>query len=112
VFAIGVTHDTAAEKLEQMAALIQQAIEAQADARFDRAHFKGFGAFSLDFEAVYYVLKPDYNVFMNVQQAINLQLVRRFAEQGIKFAFPTQTLYLNRSATQPKPGNPLVAKTE
>jgi len=45
-------------------------------------------------------LKPDYNVFMNVQQAINLQLVRRFAEHGIKFAFPTQTLYLNRSASQ------------
>ncbi|NDP41001.1 MAG: mechanosensitive ion channel family protein, partial [Rhodoferax sp.] len=72
----------------------------------------GFGAFSLDFEAVYYVLKPDYNVFMDVQQAINLQLVRRFAEQGIEFAFPTQTLYLNRGASQSEVGEQPVAKDE
>jgi len=79
--------------------LIRQAIEAQRETRFDRAHFKSFGAFSLDFEAVYYVLSPDYNVFMNIQQAINLQLVRSFAEHGIEFAFPTQTLHLNAGAT-------------
>ena len=112
VFAIGVTYDTPEGKLEQIAALIQQAIEAQADARFDRAHFKSFGQSSLDFEAVYYVLKPDYNVYMDVQQAINLQLVRRFAEHDIEFAFPTQTLYLNRSPTQVKMGNPVAAKVE
>lgn len=112
LFAIGVTYDTAAEKLEQIPALVQQAIEAQGDARFDRAHFKGFGAFSLDFEAVYYVLKPDYNVFMDVQQAINLQLVRRFAEQGIEFAFPTQTLYLNRAAPAAKPDDALAPKPQ
>jgi small-conductance mechanosensitive channel len=112
VFAIAVTYDTPVEKLEQIAALIQQAIEAQADARFDRAHFKSFGQSSLDFEAVYYVLKPDYNVFMDVQQAINLQLVRRFAEHDIEFAFPTQTLYLNRSPSQVKMESPATAKVE
>ncbi|ABD69876.1 MscS Mechanosensitive ion channel [Rhodoferax ferrireducens T118] len=112
VFAIAVTYDTPAKKLEQIAALIQQAIEAQADARFDRAHFKSFGQSSLDFEAVYYVLKPDYNVFMDVQQAINLQLVRRLAEHDIKFAFPTQTLYLNRSPSQVKTEDPVAAKVE
>ena len=112
VFAIGVTYDTPPDKLEHVAVLIQQAIEAQPDTRLDRAHFKGFGAFSLDFEAVYFVLTPDYNIFMNIQQAINLQLVRSFAEHGIKFAFPTQTLYLNRLASQPKPVNQTMADTD
>lgn len=112
VFAVGVTYDTPPEKLEHIAALIQQAIEAQADTRFDRAHFKGFGAYSLDFEAVYFVLTPDYNVFMNIQQAINLQLVRRFAEHDVAFAFPAQTLYLNRLASQPKPVKQPVANAE
>jgi small-conductance mechanosensitive channel len=110
VFAISVTYDTPAEKLEQIPALIQQAIEAQLEARFDRAHFKSFGAYSLDFEAVYYVLDPDYNVFMNVQQAINLQLVRRFAEHDIEFAFPTQTLRLNRSVPQAKAASTAAGK--
>lgn len=95
VFAIGVTYDTAAEQLAIIPGLIQQAIESQPQARFDRAHFKSFGAFSLDFEAVYQVLKPDYNIYMDVQQGINLQLVRAFTEHQIEFAFPTQTLHLN-----------------
>lgn len=108
LFAIGVTYDTPAEQLEHIPALIRHAVEAQNDARFDRAHFKSFGPSSLDFEAVYYVLKPDYNVFMDVQQAINLQLVRGFAEHGIDFAYPTQTLYLNRATAQRMPVKPLV----
>ncbi|MCF8159063.1 MAG: mechanosensitive ion channel [Polaromonas sp.] len=98
LFAIGVTYDTPAEKLELIPKLIEQAVAAQTDARFDRAHFKCFGAFSLDFEAVYYVCKPDYKLFMNVQQAINLQLVRSFAANSIEFAFPTQTLHLSHGA--------------
>lgn len=106
VFAVGVTYDTSADKLEMIPKLIEQAVSAQDQTRFDRSHFKGLGAFSLDFETVFYVLKPDYGVYMDVQQAINLQLVRSFAEQGIEFAFPTQTLHLNHSAI---PGLPATA---
>jgi len=94
VFAIGVTYDTAEPELKIIPDLIRQAIEAQPAARFDRAHFKGFGAFSLDFEAVYYVREADYNVYMDAQQAINLQLVRDFTARGIGFAFPTQTVHI------------------
>ncbi|MCM2341360.1 mechanosensitive ion channel family protein [Rhodoferax sp.] len=99
VFAIGVTYDTPADQLEAIPKLIEQAVKAQTHARFDRSHFKGLGAFSLDFETVFYVLLPDYGVYMDVQQAINLQLVRNFAEHGIAFAFPTQTLHLHRNPT-------------
>jgi len=94
VFAIGVTYDTAVEHLESIPGLIQAAIKSHESTRFDRAHFKGFGPSSLDFEAVYYMLQPDFNLYMDVQQAINLQLVREFGERGIQFAFPTQTLHV------------------
>ncbi|OIN91738.1 MAG: mechanosensitive ion channel protein MscS [Comamonadaceae bacterium CG1_02_60_18] len=101
-FAVGVTYDTPADQLERIPALIKQAVAAQDKVRFDRSHFKGLGAFSLDFETVYYVLSPDYGVYMDVQHAINLQLVRSFGEHKIEFAFPTQTLHLNHNAsTQP-----------
>ncbi len=95
VFTVGVTYDTPAELLEQIPTLIKQTIEALPDTRFDRSHFQGFGPFSLDFETVYFVLKSDYNIYMDRQQTINLQLVRAFAERNIEFAFPTQTLHLN-----------------
>ncbi|MCW5650866.1 MAG: mechanosensitive ion channel family protein [Ramlibacter sp.] len=95
VFALGVTYDTPADQLEAIPGIIRRAIESQDQVRFDRAHFKSFGASSLDFEAVYIVLQPGYQVYMDVQQAINLALVREFAQRGIEFAFPTQTLHLN-----------------
>ena len=95
VFSLGVTYDTQPERLQLIPDLIRQAVSTQALARFDRAHFKSFGASSLDFETVYYVLVPDYNVFMDIQQSVNLCLVRAFAQHQIEFAFPTQTLHLH-----------------
>ena len=98
IFTIGVTYDTSAEKLEQIPILIQRAVEAQSCVRFDRSHFKCLSAFSLDFETVYFVLKSDYTTYMDVQQSINLALIRAFKDKGIIFAFPTQTLHLQEYA--------------
>lgn len=94
VFAIGVTYDTPPDTLAAIPAMLQEAVESQDKVRFDRAHFKAFGAFSLDFEVVYFVQDPDYRLYMDVQQAINLAIARRFDAQGIQFAFPTQTLHV------------------
>ena len=69
-----------------------QAVEAQATTRFDRAHFKGYGDWALEFEVVYYVLDPDYNLYMDVQQQLNLAIYERFAAKGVEFAFPTHTI--------------------
>ncbi len=93
LFTIGVVYQTPEEKLSQIPQMIKEIIAAQPLTRFDRAHFKSFGDFSLNFEAVYFVLSPDYAVFMDTQQAVNLTLFRRFAEEGIEFAYPTQTVY-------------------
>ncbi|MEY4645718.1 MAG: hypothetical protein RLZZ596_2549 [Pseudomonadota bacterium] len=105
LFTLGVTYDTPHEKLAQIAGWIRSTIESQEGVRFERAHFKTFGPYSLDFEAVYFVLSPDYSKFMDIQQAINLELVRVFAEQGIEFAFPTQTVYLAGQLPNPAPAN-------
>ena len=94
VFSVGVTYDTPHDRLEKIPGMIAEAIGSQDSTRFDRAHLKGFGPSSLDYEAVYYVLDPDFNLYMDIQQAINLSLVRSFRESGVEFAFPTQTLHL------------------
>jgi small-conductance mechanosensitive channel len=70
-------------------------LEAQSEARFDRAHFKAYADFSLGFEVVYYVLSADYAVYMNVQQAINLAIFEKLANEGVQFAYPTRTLYVH-----------------
>jgi small-conductance mechanosensitive channel len=94
VFQFGVTYETPIEKLRQIPELVRQIFAEQAQTRLDRAHFKQMGAYSLDFEVACYVLAPDYNLYMNIQQAVNLSLMECLAEAGIDFAFPTQTLFL------------------
>ncbi|MFO7544583.1 MAG: mechanosensitive ion channel family protein [Trueperaceae bacterium] len=103
VFTLGVEYGTPSDALERILTLAREAVEAQQDVRFDRAHFKSFGAYSLDFEIVYTMLVADYAAYMDAQQAINLQLYRRFEEAGIAFAFPTQTLMLDTASGQSLP---------
>jgi len=100
LFSLGVTYQTPAEKLAAIPAMLRAAIEAQSSTRFDRAHFQQFGDSALVFEIVYYVLSPDYNLYMDIQQAINLAVFRRFAQEQIEFAYPTQTVYLAGSSEQ------------
>ena len=94
VFTLGVTYDTATELVEMIPEMVREAIESQPLTRFDRAHFNAYGDSALSIEAVYYVLSADYGVYMDIQQAINLQVLRRFRATGIEFAFPTQTVYV------------------
>ena len=94
LFMIAIVYGTPYEKVEMIPRLIREIIETQPLARFDRAHFKSYGDFSLDFETVYFILQPDYNLYMDIQQAINLGIYRRFEEEGIEFAFPTRTIHL------------------
>jgi len=96
VFKLGVVYNTPPGKLEQVGKLIKDIIAGIPDAQFDRAHFFAYGDFSLVFEIVYYVLSPDYNKYMDIQQEINLKIYKDFESLGIEFAFPTQTLYLNK----------------
>jgi small-conductance mechanosensitive channel len=94
VFATNVTYETSMELLERVPAIIRNAVQAQKDTRFDRSHFQKHGSASLDFETVYFVLSADFNKYMDIQQAINLQIHREFAEAGIEFAYPTQRLLM------------------
>ncbi|MBI4501927.1 MAG: mechanosensitive ion channel family protein [Gemmatimonadetes bacterium] len=99
-FQLGVTYQTSRTGLKKIPGIIQEAIEAQPRTRFDRSHFKAYGDFALTFESVYYVLSPEYNMYMDIQQAINLRLHQRFEDEGIEFAYPTQTVYLERTGTR------------
>jgi len=94
VFSVGIEYDTPKDKVENVPQLLRDAVEAQDDVRFDRAHFKSYGDSSLDFETVYYVLKPEYALYMDIQQAINLHIYESFANEGLAFAFPTRTLHV------------------
>jgi small-conductance mechanosensitive channel len=97
VFTVGVTYQTTPDQLAKIPQIIRETIEGTEKTRFDRSHFSQFGDFSLNFETVYYVLDPDYNLYMDLNQKISFTIIRKFAKEGIEFAYPTQTLYLSRA---------------
>jgi len=103
LFTLGVTYQTPREKLEKIPAIIEAAISKQESARFDRSHFIAYGDFSLNFESVYYVTEPDYAVYMDIQQAINLELHKAFEQEGIEFAYPTQTVFVESTGQHQLP---------
>ncbi|MEZ5501663.1 MAG: mechanosensitive ion channel family protein [Halioglobus sp.] len=102
-FNFGVIYQTTPEQLESIPPMVKDIIQGIDKTRFDRAHFKGFGESAYDFEVVYYVLAPDYNVYMDIQQQINLALCRNFAAGGIEFAYPTRTLFLSTAVDSARP---------
>lgn len=95
-FTLDVACDTPYEKLVEIPGIVQEIVESQPHTSFDRAHFKEYGDFSLNFESVYYILTSDYSVFMDVQQAINLEIFKRFADEEIELPYPTQTIFVAR----------------
>lgn len=93
-FKLGVIYQTSYEQLKAIPGYIKDIVDSVEGVRYDRSHFSGYGNFSLDFETVYYVEAPDYPVFMDKQQEIYLAIFKKFDEEGIVFAYPTQTMFL------------------
>lgn len=108
VFGFGLACGTEAGFLEAVPGEVRRLVEAQDRTRFDRAHLKEFGDSGLIFEAVYYVLDPDYNLYMDIQQAINLGLLRACREAGAAFAHPVRVIlpYEKRAPEGPLPVEP------
>lgn len=96
-FKLGVTYQTPQAKLRRIPGIVKAIVDAKTDVRFDRGHFSGFGDFSLDFEFVYFVLSPDYMFYMDKQQAIYLDIAEAFEQEGIDFAYPTQSLFVEKA---------------
>ncbi|WP_028312461.1 mechanosensitive ion channel family protein [Derxia gummosa] len=92
VFKLGVVFDTEPAKVERAAHLLRDIVGGRQNVRLDRAHFSAIGESALEFEIVYYVLSPDFNAYMDIQQAINLAILESFRAEGIAFAFPTRTV--------------------
>lgn len=95
-FTFGVVYDTKTEKLKKVLEIVKDIFDGVELADLDRVHFKEFGDFSLNFEVAYYVSTGDYNRYMDTQQEINFALKEQFEKEGIEFAYPTQTVFVNK----------------
>jgi small-conductance mechanosensitive channel len=99
VLTISVGTETGREQLAKIPGIIRRLIESHSQhVRFDRSHFARISATSFDFESVYFVRTPDYNLHMDILQDINLRLVEALDGEGISLARPPQKLVLEAAS--------------
>ncbi|MPN07314.1 hypothetical protein SDC9_154580 [bioreactor metagenome] len=94
LFTLGITYDTPSEKLRKIPDLIKSIVEQTQEATFARTNFASFGAYSLNYEIVYYVLSADYDRYMQINEQINLAIKEGFEQLGVSFAFPTTSVQI------------------
>ena len=102
IYSLGVTYSTSVDQMKAIPGWVEQIIDAVPNASFNRCHFTEFGDSSLNLELVYYIDTRDYTTALNAQQAVNLGIMERFAREGVDFAFPSRTLYLDSDSTAGK----------
>ncbi|HEX9805201.1 MAG TPA: mechanosensitive ion channel family protein [Candidatus Dojkabacteria bacterium] len=95
-FQIGVTYETPSVQLKKIPSIIEKITKSIDVIELDRVHFKSFGDFSLIFEIVYFVNESSYNIYMDVQQKMNLEIMEAFQKEKIDFAYPTQNIILSK----------------
>jgi small-conductance mechanosensitive channel len=96
-FKIGIIYETPTKKMKMIPGIIKKIIEKEDFAIIDRIHFIAFNDFSLDYEIVFFVDSPDYNIFMEVNERILLKIKEEFEKKGIEFAYPTKTINLTKN---------------
>jgi small-conductance mechanosensitive channel len=103
LLAFGVDYRTTADQLARLPALLRALVEAQPGTRFGRAHLKGIGQASLDFELVFYLANPDDTLYLDTQQAVLLAVIRTLEHEQIRLAQPDRTLWVTAESEPPAP---------
>ncbi len=104
-FSITITYDTPPEKVEQAVEIVREIIgrfpETSSDPQYPpRVYFDNFNDWSLNLNIYYWVKPADWWTFLDVTHKINIEIMRKFNQEKIEFAFPTQTLYLKNAQSE------------
>ncbi len=93
-----VIFQTPTEVAEAIPGMVAELVKTVQGVSFDRCSMAMVGPSALDFELVFYTLNPDFNRSMALKSKVLLALFRKFREENIVFAYPTQTLYVSGDA--------------
>lgn len=101
---VTITYDTPPEKIQRAVDIVKETIANHEGMREDlppKVYFNELNSDSLNIIFFYWYHPPDYWKYMEFTEWVNHEIFRRFNEEGIDFAFPTQTLYLAGDEKRP-----------
>jgi MscS family membrane protein len=101
-----IIYETPVEKIDEAMAIVRQILAVKVEDGKElnqcvnhegyepRVSFNELNSDSLNICVVYWHFPPDYAEFLAHSSYVNRELIKRFGEAGIDFAYPTQTLHL------------------
>ena len=92
---IHVVYETSAKKLELIPTLIQELFTDREHTELKRVHLTSLGDSSIVYTYRYTIFSQDYELYLNVQQNVYLDLIKLFRKHKIEFAYPTQKLFFS-----------------
>ncbi|MBA7657776.1 hypothetical protein ES703_65718 [subsurface metagenome] len=98
---ITITYDSGHTKAKRAVEIIKEVLSDVPEVNTDadkppRVYFSDFNDWSLNIYMSYWVKPPDYWLYHQVNQRVNLEIMKRFEAEQIEFAFPSQTLYVKK----------------
>jgi MscS family membrane protein len=110
LFDVTITYDTPPDKINRAVEILGEILAVPAEREGEaephpneainrpdhppRVYFNELNSDSLNIYVSYWYHPPDYWAYMEHAHQVNLQIMHRFNAEGIKFAFPTQTVHL------------------
>jgi MscS family membrane protein len=93
---IGLRYETTPAQIRTIVKELRELLARQPEADLDsvRVRFLRLGAFSLDIELFVYLFAKDWNRFLEIQEALLLQVMDIVERAGTEIAFPSQTVHL------------------
>jgi MscS family membrane protein len=98
---ITITYDSGHNKAKRAVEIIKDVLAETAEVNTDpeklpRVYFSDFNDWSLNIYMSYWVKPPDFWLYYQVNERVNLEIMKRFEAEQIEFAFPSQTLYVKK----------------
>lgn len=98
VLQLGLTYSTTAAQMERALDILRHIAEANDNLTDDvKLSFSSWGDFAMGIRFAFFIKLESH--FRNTENAVNMEILKQFAAEGLEFAYPTQTLY-NISADQ------------
>jgi MscS family membrane protein len=95
---IGITYDTPAEKVKRALALVDEVYRQHPMTSDLWISFNKFESASLNILVIHWYNSTEFKAYLGGLQEMNLELKKRFDDEGINFAFPTQTIHLKQDS--------------
>ncbi|MDR1667061.1 MAG: mechanosensitive ion channel family protein [Bacteroidales bacterium] len=97
---LGLTYDTSPQKMQEAIELLKDIPQAVLDIENTvTAYFSDFGDFAMVITCHYFI-KKGRDIFETTSR-VNFEILRRFNDAGLNFAFPSQTVYLEKTSNLP-----------